>query len=261
MTQKKHPPNIAVFPVTGAEYDKALHLSRQLRIPLVDHQAEEFDFLLFCTVQGLSVVATGKQSPGPVTVDFVSPTMEYRRKHGGGRRQPMARAVGLKSGNQPTVIDATAGLGRDAYILAHLGCYVQMIERSPIVGVLLQDGLQRANQYSEATRIILHRLKLTVGDSRTILGNLADTDRPEVIYLDPMYPHRTKNSLVKKEMRILRALTGDDQDAPGLLEAAMACARNRVVVKRPRLAAAIGGKPPSTAITSKNSRYDIYLIR
>jgi len=261
VTQKKHTPNIAVFPATGEEYDKALYLSRQLRIPLVDHQTEEFDFLLICSVQGLAVVPTGKKSPGPVAVDFVSPTMEYRRKHGGGRRQPMARAIGLKGDNQPTVIDATAGLGRDAYILAHLGCYVQMIERSPIVGVLLQDGLQRAKQYSEPARIILHRLKLTVGDSRMILENLADTDRPAVIYLDPMYPHRTKNSLVKKEMRILRALTGDDQDAPSLLEAAMACAYNRVVVKRPRLAAAIKGRPPSTVITSKNSRYDIYLIQ
>jgi 16S rRNA (guanine1516-N2)-methyltransferase len=75
-----------------------------------------------------------------------------------------------------------------------------------------------------------------------------------------MYPHRTKSSLVKKEMRILRALAGDDQDAPSLLETALACARNRVVVKRPRLATAIKGMPPTTVITSKKNRYDIYLI-
>ena len=229
-------------------------------MPLVTQQTETFDLLLLCTAQGLAVVGTGPKSPGPVTVDFASPAMEYRRQHGGGRRQPMARAVGLKGANQPTVIDATAGLGRDAYVLAHLGCYVQMIERCPVVGVLLEDGLQRAKQHPGPAEIIRHRLTLTVGDSRTILQNLSDKDRPEVIYLDPMYPHRTKSSLVKKEMRILRALAGDDQDAPNLLEAALACARNRVVVKRPRLAAAIKGIAPSTVITGKNSRYDVYLI-
>ena len=261
MTQKKHTPTIAVFPVTGEEYDKALHLSRRLRIPLVtEQQTETFDLLLLCTAQGLAVVGTGPESPGPVMIDFASPTMEYRRRHGGGRRQPMARAVGLKGENQPTVIDATGGLGRDAYVLAHLGCYVQMIERCPIVGVLLEDGLQRAKQHPGPAEIIRHRLTLTVGDSRTILQNLPEKDRPQVIYLDPMYPHRTKSSLVKKEMRILRALAGDDQDAPSLLEASLGCARNRVVVKRPRLAEAIKGIAPSTVITGKKSRYDVYLI-
>jgi 16S rRNA (guanine1516-N2)-methyltransferase len=92
------------------------------------------------------------------------------------------------------------------------------------------------------------------------MKRILDHERPEVIYLDPMYPHRTKSSLVKKEMRILRVLAGDDQDAAGLLVAALACARKRVVVKRPRLAPRIEGQTPSTEITSKNSRYDVYLI-
>jgi len=260
VTHKKLTPSIAVFPATGEEYDRAIDLSRRLQIPLVESKTGEYDLLLLCTAQGLAVIQTGKKKPGPVMVDLVSPTMEYRRRHGGGRRQSMARAVGLKGANQPTVIDATAGLGRDAYVLAHLGCYVQMIERCPVVGVLLEDGLQRAKQHPGPAEIIRHRLTLTIGDSKTILQNMPAKERPEVIYLDPMYPHRTKSSLVKKEMRILRALAGDDQDAPGLLEASLACARNRVVVKRPRLAAAIKGITPSTVITGKNSRYDVYLI-
>jgi 16S rRNA (guanine1516-N2)-methyltransferase len=239
----------------------ATELSRRLQIPLAEGKTKEYDFLLLCSDQGLALIQNGKNKPGPVMVDLVSPTMEYRRRYGGGRSQPMARAIGLTGGKQPNVIDATAGLGRDAFILAHLGCYVHMIERSPIIGILLEDGLQRALQHPEAAAIIRQRLKLTVGDSREILHSIRVDDQPDVIYLDPMYPHRNKSSLVKKEMRILRFLAGDDQDAPTLLEAALACARSRVVVKRPRLAASIEGIPPTTVITSKNSRYDIYLIQ
>jgi 16S rRNA (guanine1516-N2)-methyltransferase len=257
---KKLTPSIAVLPATEEEYDKALQLSRRLRIPLAEGKTDKYDLLLLCSAQGLAIIQTGNKNPGPVMVDLVSPTMEYRRRHGGGRSQPMARAIGLKGDQQPTIIDATAGLGRDAFILAHLGCYVHIIERSQVIGVLLEDGLQRARKSPEAAVIISQRLKLTIGDSRDILHNIKAAERPDVIYLDPMYPHRTKSSLVKKEMRILRALAGDDQDAPSLLETALACARNRVVVKRPRLAAAIKGMPPTTVITSKNSRYDIYLI-
>jgi 16S rRNA (guanine1516-N2)-methyltransferase len=258
--QKNNTSSIAVYPATPEEYDRAIKLSRQLGLPLVESKTTEIDLLLLVSSTGLAVLQTGSSSPGPVTVDLVSGTMEYRRRHGGGRRQPMARAVGLKGGKQPTLIDATAGLGRDGYILASLGCYVHMIERSPIIGVLLEDGLQRAMQYPESAEIINQRIQLTIADSRDVMKRILDHERPEVIYLDPMYPHRTKSSLVKKEMRILRVLAGDDQDAAGLLVAALACARKRVVVKRPRLAPRIEGQTPSTEITSKNSRYDVYLI-
>ena len=261
MNQKKQKHSIAVLPATAEEYDKAADLSRRLHIPMAQGENDDFDLLLLCSAAGLAVMQTGKKKPGPVAVDLISPTMEYRRRHGGGRSQPMARAVGLKGNRQPTVIDATAGLGRDAFILAHLGCTVHMIERAPVIGTLLEDGLQRALQSPEAAEIIQERLKLTIGDSITILQNIEISARPDVIYLDPMYPHRTKSSLVKKEMRILRALAGDDLDAPGLLEAALACTRDRVVIKRPRLAVSIEGIPPTTVITSKNSRYDIYLIQ
>jgi 16S rRNA (guanine1516-N2)-methyltransferase len=261
VTQEKQTKSVAIFPATAEDYEMATELSRRLQIPLAEGKTDEFDLLLICSVHGLAIMQTGEKKPGPVMVDLVSPTMEYRRRYGGGRGQPMAKAIGLKNGRQPTVIDATAGLGRDAFILAHLGCYVHMIERSPIIGMLLEDGLQRALQNPEAAAIIRQRLTLTVGDSREILANIQMNDQPDVVYMDPMYPHRTKSSLVKKEMRILRILAGDDQDAPSLLEAALACARNRVVVKRPRLAASIEGIPPTAVITSKNSRYDIYLVQ
>jgi 16S rRNA (guanine1516-N2)-methyltransferase len=99
---------------------------------------------------------------------------------------------------------------------------------------------------------------------RLISGNAIDLMRawseeaPQVIYLDPMFPHRDKSALVKKEMRLFRPLTGDDDDAPALLEAALALATHRVVVKRPRKAPAIGGGAPAYVLEGKSSRFDIY---
>ena len=237
-----------------------MELSVKLSIPLVAHESAEYEFLLLYTAEGLALKQTGQNSPGPVMADFTSPTMSYRIKHGGGRNQALARAVGLKKGWQPQVIDATAGLGRDSFILASLGCHVHMLERSAVLAALLQDALQRAAQAEMTADIIEKRLKFTQADSTDFLQKLQPADYPDVIYLDPMYPERTKSSLVKKEMRILRGLAGDDLDAAELLIIARGRAQNRVLVKRPRLAPTLGGISPSHAITGKTSRFDVYLL-
>jgi 16S rRNA (guanine1516-N2)-methyltransferase len=65
-----------------------------------------------------------------IFIDFASAANTYRRLHGGGNGQPLARAIGLKTYGLPlVVIDATAGLGQDSFVLASLGCHVTMIER------------------------------------------------------------------------------------------------------------------------------------
>lgn len=81
---------------------------------------------------------------GAVFVDFISGKMAHRRKFGGGRGEAIAKAVGIKKDYLPNVIDATAGLGRDAFVLAAIGCQIKLVERHPVVRLLLQDGLQRA---------------------------------------------------------------------------------------------------------------------
>ncbi|WP_192844273.1 class I SAM-dependent methyltransferase, partial [Rodentibacter caecimuris] len=70
---------------------------------------------------------------GAVYVDFVGGAMAHRRKFGGGRGEAVAKAVGIKGNELPTVIDATAGLGRDAFVLAAIGCQVRLVERHPVV--------------------------------------------------------------------------------------------------------------------------------
>ena len=260
MTLSNKSLSIAVCPSTADQYEQAMKLSRKLSIALLSGETEEYDFLLICSAQGLALKHTREYILSPLMVTFTSPAMTYRLKHGGGRRQALARAVGLKKGWTPTVIDATAGLGRDGFILAYLGCYVHMLERSPIMASLLENALQRAELSEQTAEIIKKRLRFTHTDSIDFLQKLQQEDYPDVIYLDPMYPERTKSSLVKKEMRILRGLAGDDHDAAELLNVALGCARNRVVVKRPRLGPpSLRGVKPSHQITGKTSRFDVYL--
>lgn len=201
---------------------------------------------------------TGADAPGPVYVDFVAGSVGHRRRFGGGRKQPLARAVGLKGGALPLVIDATAGLGRDAFVLAALGCTVCMLERSPIIAALLANGLQRAHADPEVAPIAA-RMRVVCADAREHLRTLMPHERPEVIYLDPMYPQRNKSALVKKEMRILRALLGDDNDAAEILAPALASALQRVVVKRPGAAPPLNEQPSAFDIRSENTRFDVYL--
>ena len=214
------------------------------------------DYQLQLGPDGLQLACIGPDAPGPVRVDFVGGAAAHRRQFGGGSGQMIARAVGILPGVRPVVLDATAGLGRDACVLAGLGCDVTLIERHPLIAALLEDGLRRARDDAD-TAPIAARLYLREGDA---VAQMQDWhgEAPQVVYLDPMFPHRDKSALVKKEMRVFRPLVGDDDDAPALLATALSLASHRVVVKRPRKAPALGGIAPGYALEGKSSRFDIY---
>ncbi|KPX44192.1 Ribosomal RNA small subunit methyltransferase J [Pseudomonas syringae pv. helianthi] len=231
----------------------AAQWAERLGLPLHDAQA---DFALQSTDGGLQLQQLGDDAPGAVRVDFVDGAVAHRRLFGGGTGQMIAKAVGIQSGIRPAVLDATAGLGKDAFVLASLGCEVSLIERQPIIAALLEDGLARAQGDRDVGSIVA-RMRLLTGNAIELIGSWAE-EPPQVVYLDPMFPHREKTALVKKEMRLFRPLVGDDMDAPALLEAALALATHRVVVKRPRKAPCIDGPKPSYALEGKSSRYDIY---
>ncbi|MCB2182137.1 MAG: class I SAM-dependent methyltransferase [Desulfobulbaceae bacterium] len=233
---------------------QAEKLAAKLGLSLSDSE-QSMDYSLALTPERLELRQNIPTAPGPVFVDFASAKLHYRRQFGGGRKEPLAKAVGLKANRCPFVVDATAGLGRDAFMLASLGCRVHLLERSPLVAALLQDGLDRAAHIDELADI-MSRISLEVADATTVKSLPARTD---IIYLDPMYPHRSKNALVKKEMRLVRALVGDDQDASQLLCWALSFPGVRVVVKRPKGAPTLTDRKPPTVITSKNSRFDVYL--
>jgi 16S rRNA (guanine1516-N2)-methyltransferase len=243
---------LCVQPLSAAHAAAAAGLAQRLGLPL-DGPA---DFALQLSDGGLQLIDLGPQAPGPVRVDFVEGAMAHRRQFGGGSGQMIARAVGVQAGVRPRVLDATAGLGRDAFVLASLGCQVGMIERQPVVAALLADGLQRAAGAVEVAPIVA-RMHLLQGNAIQLMRSWFD-EVPQVIYLDPMFPQRDKSALVKKEMRLFKPLVGEDADAPELLEAALLLASHRVVVKRPRKAPPIAGSKPAYTLEGKSSRYDIY---
>ena len=246
-------PHIQVFsevPARDGELD-----ALRLRLAEVEFPAP---FALVLTDTRLELRKLDEPKLGAVYVDFVDGAVAHRRKFGGGRGQSIAKAVGLKFGAMPTVVDATAGLGRDAFVLASLGCKVTLIERSPVVAALLQDGLTRAGQDPEIGPWVRERMQLQQGPAVETL--LALTERPEVIYLDPMFPHKQKSALVKKEMRVFQSLVGPDLDADALLPAALKMANKRVVVKRPAYAGWLNEHKPSMAIETKGNRFDVYVM-
>lgn len=193
---------------------------------------------------------------GGIFVDFVGGTLAHRRKFGGGRGEAVVKAVGVKGDYLPDVVDATAGLGRDAFVLAAVGCRVRMLERHPVVAALLDDGLARGYADPEIGEWLRQRLQLIHASSLQTLSEIVP--RPQVVYLDPMFPHRQKSALVKKEMRIFQTLVGTDQDADGLLALARQLATKRVVVKRPDYAPPLAGVATSNAVVTKGHRFDIY---
>ncbi len=226
---------------------------------LADQLGAGQNFVFLLDANGLRLHATGELNLS-IHADFHGPTVTYRRKKGGGRGQMIAKAVGLKSGVTPTVLDCTAGLGGDAFVLAGLGCQVTMLERVPEVRALLADALEQAHRQGDPELDeVLDRMTLLETDAVAYLAAIEATSRPDVIYLDPMFPERSKSALVKKEMRLFHRLVGADSDAAALLEAALPVARKRVVVKRPRIAPALPGPKPSHTLEGKSNRYDIYV--
>ncbi len=237
---------------------RAAALASKLSLPLETELEGSPDLLLGWHEEKLALFC---KDSGPVFIDFVEGKLAHRRQFGGGKKQALARAIGLSSKKTPTVIDATAGMGRDSFVLATLGCKVKMIERSPVVVALLKDALDRAQKEEEVFAIV-NRLSVTCFDACEYLTKVqTETFSADVIYLDPMYPKKRKSAAVKKDMCILQKLVGPDQESHKLLSIALQAAKYRVVVKRPKSAEILTGPKPNTSISSPNTRYDIYSIK
>ncbi len=192
-----------------------------------------------------------------IHVDFVTPMMGQKLS-GPSRKEPMARAIAFERVGR-SVIDATAGLGGDAFRMATWGCEVTAIERNPVVAAMLADGVRRAMAVPQLADVLDERFRLVTDDAVAFLRTLADGDRPDVVYLDPMFAEATgKSAAVRKEMTLLRALLADDPtDERALLAAARDVAMDRVVVKRMRHAAALA-EPVDVAYRGSVVRYDVY---
>lgn len=245
--------SIAIAAETPARIADTKKLAEKLALPLTDIDSTEFSLLLVYTADHLELRDIKNKKTKPIYVDFLGDSTTYRRRQSNYKNELIARACRVKQKFPLTILDATAGFGRDAFVLANLGHNITLLERSPIMAALLADGIKHAlTAYPELSMMLIET------DAKNYLQQLSADAYPDVIYLDPMFPHRTKSALVKKSMRLLRDLIGEDEDAEDLLQIALVRAKYRVVVKRPRLAPALGDTVPNFEIMGKSCRFDVY---
>jgi len=252
-------PTICIVCSAAEKRVQAEKLARQTGLDLLDENSDAYELQLRFDED--RVVLYDSALATAVHVDFAAGALAHRQQFGGGRGQAIARAVGLKHGNTPSVLDITAGLARDAYILASLGCSITLVEQSAVLYAMIDDGIQRGLAHIASANVLRNFSALVNVDSIAYMQQLERDSRPDVIYMDPMYPDRKKSARVKKDMQILQRLLGKDQSAELLLKTALECAVNRVVVKRPVHADIIGGIRPDASIGNKKTRFDVYLVK
>ncbi|MDX1901174.1 MAG: class I SAM-dependent methyltransferase [Gammaproteobacteria bacterium] len=206
------------------------------------------------TPKGLILQKAGSKSS--LWIDFSDKKLTYRREHASLRKEALAKAAGLRHGSNPILLDVTAGLGQDAFIIASLGFQIYLLERSPIVHSLLEDAIQRGNQ-DENIAPITQRMKLIHADSLYFLEHPSII--PDIIFLDPMFPARKKTAKPGISMQIFHEVIGENNDADRLFEKSLACATQKVVVKRPRLAPPLKEQKPHFTLDGSSCRFDVYL--
>lgn len=231
----------------------------------IEHD-EQANFELSEELNELNEVAISLKSQAlqlAMTIDFTAPKLQFRQQHGGG--EAVVKACGVKPNKELTIIDATAGLGRDAFILASHGAKVFMLERNPAIRLLLNQALIKLKHVATASPDI-KKIQLELLDFPNI-GKISwqsvessGLNLPvDVVYIDPMYPKTGKaKALVKKEMQIFQSFIGGDLDSDILLEQGLNLAK-KVVVKRPAGAPFLAQKTPNSSLKTKAHRFDIYV--
>jgi 16S rRNA (guanine1516-N2)-methyltransferase len=257
---------LALLATQVQDTETAELLARRLGLPLLPVgtdplQCNEACLVLEIAGANLSLRQTGKGAPGAVQVDFGSSAMRHRRRS--GHNELLGKAAGVGKKPLLRVVDATAGLGRDSFVLADLGCEVTLCERQPVIATLLDYALRAGAADADPwLREVLQRMQLHRADARELPGECLR--QADVIYLDPMFPPREKSAAVKKEMALFQLLLHGEaagEDADELLLWALQQGAARVVVKRPARAPQLAGREPSHCISGKAVRYDVYVQR
>lgn len=211
---------------------------------------------------GLELVRDGRGlaiSDGNMTVRGDFSRMAARIAPANLNRELLVRAAKVKGVAHPTAIDATAGLGEDALLLAAAGFAVQMFERNPVIAALLEDALRRATGIPELADAI-SRMALVEGDSESALNRVCETAgaKPDVVLLDPMFPEKSKGAAAKKKLQLMQRLEHPCGDEEALLGAALSARPRKVVVKRPAKGPHLAGRAPDYSLEGKAIRFDVF---
>lgn len=237
---------MTVINVVGYENDELIDKAKLIAQGLNFTLDKEANPCLFVTAERLFLKIPGFSF---LSADFSAATWNKRRNE--GKKQGLVRACRPSKGVK--ILDATAGWGRDSAILASFGAEVVMLERNLVMAALLEDALLHRSE-SDRERM---NLSIIFGSSFGYLRALQPEDYPDVIYIDPMHPERTKSALVKKDMQILQQMIGADKDAQELIQLAVSRVKHRVVVKWPQKTPSL--VPPDLCIDGKTVRFDVYV--
>ncbi|MCR5273539.1 MAG: class I SAM-dependent methyltransferase [Lachnospiraceae bacterium] len=246
--------NIIVFAAPGADREFALGVAEKLDIELTEKITEASRDLLLLQIapDGVSL----RQGNLVMQGDFSK--LSLRVTPGKIGQEMLFKAAKIKNfENTPLAVDATAGMGEDSFILAAAGARVKLFEKDPIIALLLSDALRRGKNDPKIAAVI-SRMEFAEGDS---LEYMRETDeKPDIIYLDPMFPARSKSGLIKKKFQLLGQLEPPATDGEEMLRAAMNLRPKKIIVKRPAKGENLGNYKPHYSLKGKAIRYDCFVF-
>ncbi|NLZ16791.1 MAG: class I SAM-dependent methyltransferase [Desulfobulbaceae bacterium] len=251
-----HP--VLLWADAGAPCLQAETLAERLQLPLIRGKPAHQTLVLFLDADGLALGLSDMPCRHMLRADFsrILPRIQPQRL----KSELLVRAAKIRKRRSTTLlaVDATAGLGEDAFLLAAAGFEVLLFEYNPFIAVLLEDALRKAQMLPELATICA-RMQLQCGDSIQLLQGLHSP--PDLVYLDPMFPARHKSAKVKKKLQLLQMVEQPCTDEIALLQAALAAQPQKLVIKRPLKGAPFAGLKPSYSITGKAIRFDCLQVR
>jgi len=203
--------------------------------------------------QGLWIVHRQQKNTIKIQSNWLA--QQRRVVNAGKKSELLLKAAKIQAGMH--IIDATAGLGHDSILLAGRGARVTMLERQPMMHLLLCDALRQIAQQPNWQK--LHScLSLEKIDAVAYLSKLQQP--VDLVYLDPMFPSDSYTSAqVNKNMQILHQLTTPPDLAvqQQLLDTALNVSK-RVIVKRPRHADTLAQRAADHQWQGDSIRFDGY---
>lgn len=232
----------------NGDREAAEQLSQQLGVPIADSMGGELTLVVDSA--GLSLVGCGMRYQG----DFAR--MLNRVTKGRLHHEMLVKIAKTKT-ERPIAVDAAAGMGEDSFLLAAAGYEVYLFERDKVIAALLRDALRRALQ-DDRLREIVGRMRLIEGNSIERMPKL--DIKPEIVYLDPMFPPRKKSGLIQKKLQLIQKLEQPCADEQELFDAAVSLRPKKIIIKRPLNGALLADQKPSYTVKGKAIRYDVVAL-
>ncbi|MCQ2456214.1 MAG: class I SAM-dependent methyltransferase [Clostridia bacterium] len=236
--------NLTVCVKKGGAADAAESFAKRTGTVISDEPGEELTLLF--DREGVSLTGFGLSYRG----DF---TEMLRRLTGGRLQHEMLVHISKTSVPSPRAVDATAGMGEDSILFAAAGYDVTMFEQDPVIACLLKDAIRRAKKDNTLAPIV-SRMHLVEGNSIELMPALPF--KPDLVYLDPMFPERQKSGLIGKKLQLIQKLEMPCFEEEALLEAALKTSPGKIVIKRPLKGPYLAGRKPGYTIEGKAIRYD-----